>query len=242
MSILALPSYYSSVNDNYGHHSYNESLIPDECCSFYAFDSSSMSVENHDLNFDEFITNCKAISHLSTSDRGAKMSNIENDSYDNTDEFVVKRISENFQELGLSLPIQTIVPEIESMVKKNICERTENKGSQVLFEISEPSTTTVNILFLVIHEDKANPNWHTSFMTLTRKGIQYSPLTQILLKTRLLLNRLDIYKIYGILILVLHIIFVLAVSVFSSIILFLKKKIFGQGPERYELFKKVQYK
>lgn len=63
MSVLALPSYYLSANENYGHHSHNKSLIPDKSHSFHAFDSSFMLIENDDLNFDEFITNCKAINH-----------------------------------------------------------------------------------------------------------------------------------------------------------------------------------
>lgn len=41
----------------------------DDRNSFNTFNLSSMSVENNNLNFDEFITNCKAISHASNSDK-----------------------------------------------------------------------------------------------------------------------------------------------------------------------------
>lgn len=151
MSILALPSQYSSVDENYGHHTHNESLLADDHHSFYAFDISSIPVENNDLNFDEFITTCEAISHASTSGRLKEKSNVEDDSDDNADEFVVERILENSQEVELPLSMQTIVHETELMVRRNVSERTENEGSQVLPEISEPRTTAVKIPSLVIH-------------------------------------------------------------------------------------------
>lgn len=69
MSVLVLSSYYSSANENYGHHTHNEFLIPDERHSFHAFGSFSIPVENNDLNFDVLIINCEVISYTSTSDR-----------------------------------------------------------------------------------------------------------------------------------------------------------------------------
>ena len=69
------------------------------------------------------------------------------------------------------------------MVKKNVSERTENEKSQVLTKISEPRTKAVNILSVMIPEDIPDPNWHISFMGLTKKKILHSHLTQILLKT-----------------------------------------------------------
>lgn len=180
MNVLALLFYYSSANENDGYHSHNESLIPDERHSFYTFDSCFMLIENDDLNIDQFITNYKCINHVSNSNQGAKMSNIEDYLYDNTNKFIVVRSSENFQQLKLLLPIQTIVYETEAIVRKNVGKKTENERFQVLSQISESNTTSVNILFLVIHEDIADPNWHISFIILTKKGIQHFGLTLIL--------------------------------------------------------------
>lgn len=73
--------------------------------------------------------------------------------------------------------MKTIVYETESMVRRTVGERTENKRSQVLPKIFEPNTTIVNIFFLVVYKDIVDPNWHISFMTLTKKGIQYYSLT-----------------------------------------------------------------
>ena len=69
MSVLALPPQYSLADENYGHHAHNESMLADDHHSFNTFNLFSMSVENNDLNFDEFITNCEAINHASTSDK-----------------------------------------------------------------------------------------------------------------------------------------------------------------------------
>ena len=95
----------------------------------------------------------------------------------------MKRISKQPQEVELPLSIQTIVHEIDPIVRKNFGERTENERYQVLHEISEPRTTAVNIPSIVIPEDMTDPNWHISFMALTKKRIPHSHLTQILLKT-----------------------------------------------------------
>ncbi len=69
MSVLALRPQYSSADENYGHHAHNESILADHHHSFNTFNLSSMSVENDDLNFDEFITNCEAICHASICDK-----------------------------------------------------------------------------------------------------------------------------------------------------------------------------
>lgn len=183
MSVLALLPQYSSADENYGHHTHNESMLVDDHHSFNTFNLFSMSVENDDLNFDEFITNCEAISHASTSDKWEEKRNVKDDSYDNADEFVVERIPKQSQEVELPLAMQTIVHETESIVRKNVGERTENEGSQVLLEISEPRTTAGNIPSIVIPEDIPDPNWHISFIALTKKRILHSHLTQILLKT-----------------------------------------------------------
>lgn len=111
ISVLALPSYYSSENENYGRNTYNEFLILDGRYFFHVFDSFSISVEDDDLNFDKIITNCKAISHISVSDRVEESSNVENDLYDNINKFFIERISENFQKPDLPLLMQTITYE-----------------------------------------------------------------------------------------------------------------------------------
>ena len=69
MSVLVLPAQSSSADENYRHHSHNESLLADDHDSFNIFNLSSMSVENDHLNFDELMTNCEAISHVYTSDK-----------------------------------------------------------------------------------------------------------------------------------------------------------------------------
>ena len=69
MSVLVLSLQYSSADENYWHHAYNESMLADDYHSFNTFNLFSISVENDDLNFDEFITNCKAIINASTSDK-----------------------------------------------------------------------------------------------------------------------------------------------------------------------------
>ncbi len=84
--------------------------------------------------------------------------NVKDDSYDNADEFVLERIPKQPQEVELPLAIQTIVHETESIVRKNVGERTENERSQVLPEIFEPKTTAVNIPSIVIPEDIPDPN------------------------------------------------------------------------------------
>ena len=158
-------------------------MLADNRDFFNTFNLSSISVENNDLNFDEFITNCKAISHASNSDKWKEKKNVKDDSYDNINEFVVKCIPEQPQEEELPLAMQIIVYETELMVRKNVGKRTENEKSQVLPEISELGTTAVNISSIVISEDIPDPNWHISFMVLTKKRILHSYLTQILLKT-----------------------------------------------------------
>lgn len=158
-------------------------MLDDDHDSFNAFNLSSMSVQNDDLNFDELITNCEAISHASTSGKWEEKRNVRDDSYDNVNEFVVECFPEQPQEVELPLAMQMIVHETESMVRKNVGERTENEGSQVLPEISEPRITAVNIPSIVISEDISDPNWHISFMALTKKRILHSHLIQILLKT-----------------------------------------------------------
>ncbi len=183
MSVLALLPQYSSANENYGHHAHNESMLADDHHSFNTFILSSITVENNDMNFDEFITNYEAISHASTSDKWEEKRNVKDDSHDNADEFVVERIPKQPQKVELPLAIQTIVHETESMVRKNVGERTENERSQVVLEISEPRTTAVNIPSIVIPEDIPDPNWHISFMALIKKRILHFYLTRILLKT-----------------------------------------------------------
>ena len=54
--------------------------------------------------------------------------------------------------------MQIIVHETESIVRKNVGERIENKKFQVLPEISELGTKAVNIPSIVIPEDIPDPN------------------------------------------------------------------------------------
>ena len=177
MSVLAISPQYSLADENYGHYAHNESMLADNCNFFNTFNLFSISVENNDLNFDEFFTNCKAISHASNSDKSKKKRNVEDDSYDNVNEFVMDCIPEQPQEGELPLAMQIIVHETESIVRKNVDKKTENEKSQVLLEISELGTTAVNIPFIVILEDIPDPNWHITFMALTKKRILYFHLT-----------------------------------------------------------------
>ncbi len=92
MSVLAFPPQCSSTDDNHGHNAHNESMLADDHHFLNTFSLSLMSVENDNLNFDEFITNCEAVSHASTSDKWEEKRNVKDDSFYNTDEFVVERI------------------------------------------------------------------------------------------------------------------------------------------------------
>lgn len=51
------------------HYAYNKFILVDNCNSFNTFNYFFILVENNDLNFDEFIINCKTISHTSKSDK-----------------------------------------------------------------------------------------------------------------------------------------------------------------------------
>lgn len=66
MSVVAIPSQYSSADKSYGRNAYNGSILADEHHSFNTFDPSLILDENDDLNIDEFIN---AISHGSTLDK-----------------------------------------------------------------------------------------------------------------------------------------------------------------------------
>lgn len=81
--------------------------------------------------------------------------------------------------------MQIIVHETKSMVRQNVGEKTENEKSQVFSEISEFGISVINIPSIMIPEDIPDPNYHISFMALTKKRKLYSHLTQILLKTGL---------------------------------------------------------
>lgn len=80
-------------------------MLADNCDSFNTFNLFFMSVENNDLNFNEFITNCKAINHASNFDKWKEKRNVKDDSYDNINEFIVKCISEQFWKNKLPLAI-----------------------------------------------------------------------------------------------------------------------------------------
>lgn len=69
MNVLTLFPQYLSTDESYGHYAYNESMLADDCDFFNIFNLFSISVKNNNLNFDEFITNCKVISHASNSDK-----------------------------------------------------------------------------------------------------------------------------------------------------------------------------
>lgn len=79
--------------------------------------------------------------------------------------------------------MQIIVHETESIIRKNVGERTENKKFQVLPKISELEATAINISSIMISEDISDLNWHISFIALTKKRILHFYLTQILWKT-----------------------------------------------------------
>lgn len=51
-----------------------------------------MWIETNDLNLNKFITNCKAINHMSNFDKWEKNRNIEDNSNDNVHKFVVEYI------------------------------------------------------------------------------------------------------------------------------------------------------
>lgn len=71
----------------------NRSMLADES-SFKAFDSVAEDV-NDDLNFDEFIINCKAVAHESSSYKSKDQSDAEESAmnYD-ADEYIIMRIPE----------------------------------------------------------------------------------------------------------------------------------------------------
>ena len=68
-------------------------MLADDRDFFNTLNLFFISVKNNDLKFDEFITNYKAISYAFNFDKGKEKINVEGDSYDNIDEFVVKSIS-----------------------------------------------------------------------------------------------------------------------------------------------------
>lgn len=74
----------------------NKSMLADES-SFKVFDSVAEDV-NDDLNFDEFITNCKAIVYEYSSYKSKDQSDAEDSAmnYD-ADEYVIMRIPEESQ-------------------------------------------------------------------------------------------------------------------------------------------------
>lgn len=134
MSVVAFSFYYLFANENYEYYTHNESLISNEHHSFYVFGFLSIPNKNDDLNFFEFNKNDEIISYTSTSDRVKEKSNIKDDLYDNTDEFVVKRIFEFFCELEFPLLMQIIIYKTESKGVKNVSVITKNEESPVLLE------------------------------------------------------------------------------------------------------------
>lgn len=80
-------------------------LLIDDHDFLNTFNFSSMLVENNNLNFNEFITNCKAINHIFTFDKWEKKRNVKNDSYDNINEFVLDCIFEQSQKIELPFTI-----------------------------------------------------------------------------------------------------------------------------------------
>lgn len=94
MIVLAFPPKYSSADKNYRHYAYNKSILANDYDFFNTFNLSSILVKNDDLKFDEFITNCKAISHASNSDNWKEKKNVKDDSYNNVNKFVVNCILE----------------------------------------------------------------------------------------------------------------------------------------------------
>lgn len=76
-------------------------MLADHYHFFYLFNFSFIPIENNNPNFNEFITNYKAINHMSSFDKLEEKSNIKDDSNDNADRFIIKHILENFQKLEL---------------------------------------------------------------------------------------------------------------------------------------------
>ena len=96
MSILSHSLSNPLADISYEQNACNGSMLADES-SFKAFDFVAKNV-NNDLNFDEFITNCKVVTHESSFYKSKDQSDAKESAmnYD-ADEYVIMRISEESQ-------------------------------------------------------------------------------------------------------------------------------------------------
>lgn len=118
MTVFALFPQYLSINKNYRYYTKNESMLANDYDFFSIFNLFSILVKNNNLNFDEFITNCKAISFIFTLNKYKKKRNVRNNSYNNVKKFVVKCIFEQSQKIKLFFAIEIIIYKTKLIVKK----------------------------------------------------------------------------------------------------------------------------
>lgn len=129
ISVFAFLFYYSSIDENDEHHTHNKSSILNKHHFFHESDFLFTLIRNDDLNFNEFIINCKAIHYASTFDGLEKKGNVEGSSYNNVDEFDAKCNSEKFQKSELPLSTQLIDYKTILMIRKIISKKIEHKRS-----------------------------------------------------------------------------------------------------------------
>lgn len=138
-------------------------------------------VEDNNLNFNEFIINCKAISHESFLDISKKLSDIKDLSIEyDIDKFVIERISQKVQVKLKTSSSLAYIYSTENMVEKNDNNEYKNEKSYSPFQISKPIIAAINILSTFLSKNIADPNWHISFMTIEEKSLLYYHLAMIL--------------------------------------------------------------
>lgn len=91
-------------------------MLADNCDLFNTCNLFSILIENNDLNFDKFIKNYEAISHMSNFNKQKEKKNIKDDFYDNINEFVMECIPKQPQEKELPFAMQIIVYKTELIV------------------------------------------------------------------------------------------------------------------------------
>lgn len=135
----------------------DESMLSYEM-SLYS-SNSFVETENDDLDFDRFIMDCKAISHESSQKVYKEFSDFGDSpsSYD-ADEYVIEQTPEKFQEKLQTSSPHAYIPPTKTMVRRNDNKRDKNNQSYVHSDISEPISTAVNILSLLLLAEFADPN------------------------------------------------------------------------------------
>lgn len=97
---------------------------------------------------------------------------------------------------------------IELLARRNDYDRNETTEVCSFSEISKPLVEIVNFFPIIPLKNFTDHNWHISFMILINKKLLLFYLAMILQKTILISYLFEYLKTYGILTLVLQIIFV----------------------------------